>query len=99
MPKPDLALVIDADPDAAHARKPEYPLEFVRRNRESYLLLAKLSGTMTVIEPDTVEAMITSIRSKMLETLERKRLYLAGRHSAVSLPSPANISPGELIEP
>ncbi len=99
VPKPDLALVIDADPDAAHARKPEYPLEFVRRNRESYLLLAILSGTMTVIEPDTVEAMITSIRNKMLETLERKRLYLAGRHSAVSLPSPANISPGELIEP
>lgn len=98
-PKPDLAFVIDADPDAAHARKPEYPLEFVRRNRESYLLMANLSGTMTVVEPDSVEAMKTTIRNKMLEALEQKRLYLAGRHSAVSLPNPANISPGELIEP
>jgi hypothetical protein len=92
-------LVIDADPVAANARKPEYPLEFVRRNRESYLRLAKLSGTMTVIEPDSVEAMTSSIRNKMREALEQKRLHLAARHSAVSLPSPANISPSELIEP
>ena len=99
VPKPDLALVIDADPAAAHARKPEYPLEFVRRNRQSYLRLAKLSDTITVVDPDSVEAMKTSVRNKMLEALEQKRLHLAERHSAVSLPSPANISPGELIEP
>ena len=99
VPRPDLALVIDADPVAAHARKPEYPVDFVRCNRESYLRLVKLSGTMTVIEPDSVEAMKTNISSKMLKTLEQKRLHLAERHSAVSLPNPANISPGELIEP
>jgi thymidylate kinase len=99
VPQPDLALVIDAAPAAAHARKPEYPLEFVRRNRESYLRLAKLSGTMAVVEPDSVAAMKTSIRDKMLQTLDQKRLHRSELHSAVSLTSPANISPGELIEP
>jgi thymidylate kinase len=99
VPQPDLALMIDADPAAAQARKPEYPLEFVRRNRESYLRLAKLSGTITILEPDSVEAMKTTIRNKMLQTLEQKHLHPTERHSVVSLPSPANISPGELIEP
>lgn len=99
VPQPDLALVIDADPAAAHARKPEYPLEFVRRNRESYLRLAKFSGTMAVVQPDSVEAMKTNIRNKMLQTLEQKHLHRTELHSAASLPNPANISPGELIEP
>ena len=35
VPKPDVAYVIDADPAAAFARKPEYPLEFVRNNRRN----------------------------------------------------------------
>ena len=48
IPKPDLALLLDADPESAAARKPEYPLEFVRRNRDAYLRLARLVG-MTVI--------------------------------------------------
>ncbi|MFZ0295415.1 MAG: thymidylate kinase [Candidatus Sulfotelmatobacter sp.] len=99
VPKPDLALVIDADPAAAHTRKPEYPLEFVRRNRESYLRLAGLSGSITVVEPDSVEAMKTTIRNKMLETLEQNCLRLAERYSAVSLPKSANVSPAELIKP
>ncbi len=99
VPRPDLALVINADPAAAHARKPEYPVEFVRRNRRSYLRLAELSGNMTVVEPDSVETMKTSIRNKMLEALEQNRLHPTERHSAISRPSPANISPGELIEP
>lgn len=49
--KPDVAFLIDADPVAARARKPEYPLEFLRINREAYLTLARLTGNMTVIEP------------------------------------------------
>lgn len=53
-PKPDLALLLDADPDAACQRKPEYPPEFVERNREAYLRLASLAGMM-VVPPLTVE--------------------------------------------
>jgi thymidylate kinase len=55
-PEPDVAYLVDADPAAARARKPEYPLEFLRQNRERYLALSRLAGNMTVIEPLSVEA-------------------------------------------
>lgn len=54
VPKPDLAFVLDADPDAAFARKPEYPLEFLRSNRMAYLHLAAIAG-MAVIQPANAE--------------------------------------------
>lgn len=56
IPKPDVAFLIDADPVLARERKPEYPLEFLLRNRESYLALSRLSGHMTLIDPLSVEA-------------------------------------------
>ena len=48
-PRPDMAFLIDADPEAARARKPEYPLEFLERNRQSYLRLSRITGNMTII--------------------------------------------------
>lgn len=68
-PEPDMAYVIDADPVAAQARKPEYPLEFVRRNRDAYITLAHLSGAMTVAGPDSIAALKTRIRNEMLPAL------------------------------
>jgi thymidylate kinase len=56
VPEPDMAYLVDADPAAARARKPEYPLEFLQLNRERYLALSSLAGNMTVIEPLSVEA-------------------------------------------
>jgi thymidylate kinase len=56
VPEPDIAYLVDADPAAARARKPEYPLEFLRQNRERYLALSSLAGNLTVIEPLSVEA-------------------------------------------
>ena len=49
-PRPDLAYVIDANPEEACARKPEYPLEFSRRCRDTYLRLAEMMG-MVVVSP------------------------------------------------
>lgn len=49
VPQPDIAYLLDADPDAAFARKPEYPLEFMKKCRQSYFNLAALLGSMTVI--------------------------------------------------
>lgn len=69
VPKPDVAYVIDADPVAALARKPEYPLDFLHRNRDAYLTLARLTSAITVIEPQSVEAMATNIRGIFLERL------------------------------
>jgi len=46
--KPDVAYVLDADPETAHRRKPEYPVDFLHRYRDAYLFLAKMAG-MNVI--------------------------------------------------
>ena len=49
VPRPDIAYLLDADPVAAHARKPEYPVDFMKKCRRSYFDLAALLRTMTVI--------------------------------------------------
>ena len=51
VPRPTVAYLLDADVEAAHARKPEYPVDFMKRCRKSYFRLAKLLGTMTIIPP------------------------------------------------
>ena len=51
VPRPDVAYLLDADPEAARARKPEYPVAFMRECRASYFRLAGLLGSMTVIRP------------------------------------------------
>src|SRR6266536_360658 len=50
IPTPDVAFIVDANPEAAHLRKPEYLLEFVRSNRDAYLKLSRLIGSMVVLE-------------------------------------------------
>src|ERR1035441_2491133 len=56
VPRPDISYLLDADPVAARARKPEYPLDFLQFNRQAYLTLNKLIGGMTIISPNPVEA-------------------------------------------
>jgi thymidylate kinase len=65
-PKPDLALLLDADPDAACERKPEYPPKFVERNREAYLRLARLAG-MTVLPPRAIDETKARILTRVSE--------------------------------
>lgn len=55
VPRPDIAYLLDADPEAARARKPEYPVEFMRECRDSYYQLAALLGTMSLIPPLPLE--------------------------------------------
>jgi thymidylate kinase len=50
-PKPDISYLLDANPDEARARKPEYPTEFLRQNRASYLALNDALEAMTIIAP------------------------------------------------
>lgn len=54
VPKPDIGFLIDADPEAAYVRKPEYPLQFVRQNRDAYLKLARVAN-MIVLSPLSIE--------------------------------------------
>jgi thymidylate kinase len=65
-PAPDVAYLIDADPVAARARKPEYPLEFIRKNRETYLQLARLASNMAMIEPLSMDAVQSRVRKAFL---------------------------------
>jgi thymidylate kinase len=63
--KPDAAFLIDVAPEAARARKPEYPLEFLHRNRQSYFALKGIIGDMIVIEGGPIAEMERSIRMKL----------------------------------
>jgi thymidylate kinase len=49
VPRPDVAYLLDADPVAARARKPEYPVEFMQKCRVAYKQLAMMLGTMTLV--------------------------------------------------
>jgi thymidylate kinase len=51
VPCPDVACLLDADPEAARRRKPEYPLDFLFKNRQRYLALAAMAKEITVIGP------------------------------------------------
>ena len=54
VPRPHISYLLDADPVQARERKPEYPLEFLRINREAYVMLASLVGGVTIISPKPV---------------------------------------------
>jgi thymidylate kinase len=51
VPRPDIAYLLDADPVAAFLRKPEYPVNFMKKCRRAYFELAGILRTMTIIPP------------------------------------------------
>lgn len=59
-PKPDLSFVLDAEPEVARARKPEYPVEFMQQQRRSYSQLRSFAPLHIVAaaEPEEVHAHI-----------------------------------------
>src|SRR5215471_14887641 len=64
IPRPDIAYLLDADPAAARARKPEYPVDFMVQCRQAYFDLAAQLRTMTVIPamplPETKQAVVAA---------------------------------------
>jgi thymidylate kinase len=71
-PRPDVAFVLDADPEAARARKPEYPLDFLRTCRDSYRRLAEMLG-MTVIPPSSIAEATTAVEGAMVRAWQQQR--------------------------
>lgn len=70
VPRPDVAYLLDADVEAARARKPEYPVEFMHESRNAYMRLAQLLGTLTVIpalELKEAKAAVVDAFSRVLE--------------------------------
>lgn len=70
VPKPTIAYLIDAVPEVARARKPEYPLDFMHRYRRTYLLLSQLAG-LTVIPPQDIEGAHRAILQELEPRLRR----------------------------
>jgi thymidylate kinase len=72
VPKPDISYLLDADPVEARARKPEYPLEFLQTNRQSYLALSDLVGGMTILAPMPVKEVKRAVLNYALAELPFK---------------------------
>jgi thymidylate kinase len=51
VPRPDVAYLLDADVEAAHQRKPEYPVDFMHKSRAAYMKLASMLKTLTIVPP------------------------------------------------
>jgi len=63
-PKPDLALLLDAIPEVARARKPEYPVDFMRQYRSSYLRLCDFTH-LRLIRAGEVDEVQSAIRAHL----------------------------------
>jgi len=68
-PKPDFAFVLDAFPDEAFTRKPEYPLDFMHGYRRAFLELSTFVPQLIVIGPSTVEHVGSLILRSLSEGL------------------------------
>lgn len=69
VPQPDLALLLDADPEAAHKRKPEYPVDFMQECRRWYHRLADLLGNITIVPPLPLEEAKAAVMDHVHELL------------------------------
>lgn len=74
VPAPDISYVLDADPSQARARKPEYPIDFLILNRQSYLTLSRTIGRIFVVPAGPVEEVGQIV-------LERTRALFQGERS------------------
>ncbi len=77
-PKPDLSYVLDADPEVARARKPEYPLDFMRKYRSSYLRLRDMAH-LQLIAPGDVDEVHREIVHRFRDCAVQKELDSALR--------------------
>lgn len=65
-PSPEKVFVLDASPDEAFQRKPEYPLAFMHEYRREFLSLQEVVPHLEVIPPATIEQVHEQIMSRLL---------------------------------
>ncbi len=87
-PAPHVALLLDADPVAARTRKPEYPVEFLRTNREAYLWLSRLLPGLTVIPPLSAEQVRAKIAAHLASCATSGGLPVIPKYSPVIAENP-----------
>ena len=70
-PKPDVSYLLDAVPEVARERKPEYPLEFMRKYRSSYLELRRMAGLQLIpaSDPEDVHLAIVERFTRSVPTV------------------------------
>jgi thymidylate kinase len=69
VPRPQISYFLDADPVKARERKPEYPLDFLITNRQSYFNLIALVGGITVIDPAPIAEVEQAVLGHALREL------------------------------
>jgi thymidylate kinase len=75
-PSPDLAFILDTSPDAAFARKPEFPLEFLHKNRLNFLRLREPAPQLIILPNSGVE----DVKSEINFHIQNSGLLKASRH-------------------
>jgi len=73
VPQPDLALLLDADPEEARARKPEYPVDFMHKCRKSYFDLAHIVRNITAVPPLPLAEAKSEIELLFRQKIKRSR--------------------------
>lgn len=89
-PKPDIAYLLDADPQAARARKPEYPVEFMQESRRAYHQLATMLRGLTIIRPlplAQAKQAVINAASRIFSDEETKKMQA---YPDSATPSPAS---------
>lgn len=88
-PQPDLAYLLDADPEAAHKRKPEYPVAFMHKCRAAYYRLAAVLGTMTIIPPLPLAEAKLAVVTACDKTILARELEIATQPPTRGVGAPA----------
>lgn len=79
VPKPDVAYLLDADPEAARARKPEYSIDFLHECRRAYFLLAGILGSMTIIPPLPLSGAKREVESAIARVITTRPIQIANQ--------------------
>jgi|688.fasta_scaffold01489_7 thymidylate kinase len=79
LPKPDLTFILDLSPDVCHARKPELPIEELRRQREVLKKLAASGRRYVMISAERPPEVVVDQVSR---TILRLMLERRGNHDA-----------------
>jgi thymidylate kinase len=76
-PKPDFGFILDASPDEAFRRKPEYPLPFLYEYRRAFLSLRHFDPALIVVGPGQIEDIQrVALHHLLLESTSREEQLL-----------------------
>lgn len=88
-PSPDVAFIIDTPPAEAFARKPEYPLEFMYKNRRAFLDLRQFSPELIAIPTASIE----NVEEEILSHINGSRLAKIARRRKAQMNGEGRSSP------